>query len=37
MCDAYWMMSGMVDQLDHVCDKPCDFLEADDVQGRWAS
>lgn len=33
MSEAYWMMGGMVDQLDHVRDTAYDFLEADDAQG----
>jgi uncharacterized Zn finger protein len=33
MSEAYWMMSGMVDQLDHIRDTAYDFLEADDAQG----
>ncbi|HAF48265.1 MAG TPA: hypothetical protein DCL08_03365 [Anaerolineaceae bacterium] len=33
MSEAYWMMGGMVDQLDHVCETAYDFLEADDAQG----
>jgi uncharacterized Zn finger protein len=33
MSEAYWMMGGMVDQLDHVRDRAYDFLEADDAQG----
>jgi len=32
MSEAYWMMGGMVDQLDHVRDTAYDFLEADDAQ-----
>ncbi len=33
MSEAYWMMGGMVDQLDNVRDTAYDFLEADDAQG----
>jgi len=33
MSEAYWMMGGMVDQLDHVLDTAYDFLEADDAPG----
>jgi len=33
MSEAYWMMGGMVDQLDHVRDTAYDFLEADDARG----
>ncbi len=33
MSEAYWMMGGMVDQLNHVRDTAYDFLEADDAQG----
>lgn len=33
MSEAYWMMGGMVDHLDHVRDTAYDFLEADDAQG----
>jgi len=33
MSEAYWMMGGMVDQLDHVRDTAYDFLEAGDAQG----
>jgi uncharacterized Zn finger protein len=33
MSEAYWMMGGMVDQLDHIRDTAHDFLEADDAQG----
>jgi uncharacterized Zn finger protein len=33
MSEAYWMMDGMVDQLDHVRDTAYGFLEADDAQG----
>ena len=33
MSEAYWMMGGMVDQLDHVRDTAYDFLEANDAQG----
>jgi len=33
MSEAYLMMGGMVDQLDHVRDTAYDFLEADDAQG----
>ena len=33
MSEAYWMMGGMVDQLDHIRDTAYDFLEADDAQG----
>jgi uncharacterized Zn finger protein len=33
MSEAYWMMGGMGDQLDHVRDTAYDFLEADDAQG----
>jgi len=33
MSEAYWMMGGMVDQLNHVRDAAYDFLEADDAQG----
>ncbi|MEI8132367.1 MAG: SWIM zinc finger family protein [Leptolinea sp.] len=33
MSEAYWMMGGMVDQLDHVRETAHDFLEADDAQG----
>jgi uncharacterized Zn finger protein len=33
MSEAYWMMGGMVDQLDHVRDTANEFLEADDAQG----
>ncbi|HQJ33495.1 MAG TPA: hypothetical protein PLO13_09075, partial [Anaerolineaceae bacterium] len=29
----YWMMGGMVDQLNHVRDTAYDFLEAEDAQG----
>ena len=33
MSEAYWMMGGMVDQLNHVRDTAYDFLEAEDAQG----
>ncbi len=33
MSEAYWMMGGMVDQLNHVRDTAYDFLEADDAHG----
>ena len=33
MSEAYWMMGGMVDQLNHVRDTAYEFLEADDAQG----
>jgi uncharacterized Zn finger protein len=33
MSEAYWMMGGMVDQLEHIRDTANDFLEADDAQG----
>lgn len=33
MSEAYWMMGGMVHQLEHVRDTACDFLEVGDVQG----
>ena len=33
MSEAYWMMGGMVDQLDHIRDTACEFLEAEDAQG----
>ena len=33
MSEAYWMMGGMVDQLDNVRDTAYDFLEAGDAQG----
>lgn len=33
MSEAYWMMGGMVAQLNHVRDTAYDFLEADDAQG----
>lgn len=33
MSEAYWMMGGMVDQLDRVRDTAYDFLEADDAHG----
>lgn len=31
--EAYWMMSGMVDQLNHIRDTAYDFLEAGDASG----
>jgi len=33
MSEAYWMMGGMVDQLNHVRDTAYEFLEANDAQG----
>jgi uncharacterized Zn finger protein len=33
MSETYWMMGGIVDQLDRVRDTAYDFLEADDAQG----
>ena len=33
MSEAYWMMGGMVDQLDHIRDTAHEFLEADDPHG----
>lgn len=33
MSEAYWMMGGMVDQLDHVRETAYDFLEAGDAHG----
>lgn len=33
MSEAYWMMGGMVDQLNHVRDTAYEFMEADDAQG----
>ena len=33
MSEAYWMMGGMVNQLDHVRDTANEFLEAGDAQG----
>ncbi|MCX6056498.1 MAG: SWIM zinc finger family protein [Chloroflexi bacterium] len=33
MSEAYWMVGGMVDQLNHVRNTACEFLEADDAQG----
>ena len=33
MSEAYWMMSGMVDQLNQIRETACEFLEADDAQG----
>lgn len=33
MSEAYWMMGGMVAQLNHVRDTAYDFLEAEDAQG----
>ena len=33
MSEAYWMMGGMVDQLDHIRDTAYEFLEADDPHG----
>ncbi len=33
MSEAYWMMGGMVDQLNHVRETAYEFLEADDAQG----
>jgi uncharacterized Zn finger protein len=33
MSEAYWMMGGMVDQLDQIRDTAYDFLEADDARG----
>jgi hypothetical protein len=33
MSEAYWMVGGMVDQLNHIRDTVCKFLEAEDAQG----
>jgi len=33
MSEAYWMMGGMVNQLDHVRDTAYEFMEAGDAQG----
>ncbi|MBE3142968.1 MAG: SWIM zinc finger family protein [Planctomycetes bacterium] len=33
MSEAYWMMGGMVNQLDHIRDTAYEFLEAGDAQG----
>jgi len=33
MSEAYWMMGGMVDQLNHIRDTAYDFLEAYDTHG----
>ncbi len=33
MSEAYWMVGGMVDQLDHVRDTAYEFMEAGDAQG----
>jgi uncharacterized Zn finger protein len=32
MSEAYWMIGGMVEQLNHVRDTAYEFLEADDAQ-----
>ncbi len=33
MSEAYWMVGGMVDQLNHIRDTAREFLEAEDAQG----
>ena len=33
MSEAYWMMAGMVDQLDQVRDSALEFLDTGDAQG----
>jgi hypothetical protein len=37
MSEAYWMMGGMVDQLNHVRDTACEFLKPRMTKGHWLS